>query len=141
MALTWRGEDYYDPLINSKTVKAVSGKTWHIASLSNFSLETFMANLISMTNPSLQILDKTQTGVFSISGFLVKPPVKKIVITNNDINIKLGTVTKFDKENTTLSKRLPVMLCYQIMNYCHFSNLSQIWSNPEASSRCMTYNS
>ena len=77
LALTRRGEDYCDPLINSKTVKAVSGKTWHIAALSNFSLETFMANLISMTNPSLQMLDKTQTGVFSISGFLVKPPVKK----------------------------------------------------------------
>ena len=31
-----------------------------------------MPNLVSLTLPSLQILDKTQGGVFPISGFLVK---------------------------------------------------------------------
>ena len=34
-------------------------------------LETFVSNLLFLTGPSLQILGKTQTGSFPISGFLV----------------------------------------------------------------------
>ena len=45
----------------------------HVAALSNISLETLVPNLMSLTRPSLQILGKTQTGVFLISGFLVNP--------------------------------------------------------------------
>ena len=38
-------------------------------------------NLVSLTLSSLQILGKTQAGVFPISGFLVNPLLKKIDIT------------------------------------------------------------
>ena len=44
-----------------------------LAAFSNISLETSVPNLVSLTCPSLQILGKTQTGVFLISGFLVNP--------------------------------------------------------------------
>ena len=36
-------------------------------------LETFVLNLVSLTCHSLQILVKTQTSLFLISGFLVNP--------------------------------------------------------------------
>ena len=43
------------------------------AAFNNILLETFVPNLLSLTFPSLQILGKTQAGVFPISGFLVNP--------------------------------------------------------------------
>ena len=46
---------------------------WKFAAFSNILLETFLPNLVSLTRPSLQILRKTQTGVFPISRFLVNP--------------------------------------------------------------------
>ena len=64
--------------------------------------------MVSLTHPSLQTLEKTQTEVFPISGFLVKS------LTNNnchnsrpsaDINMILELVTKLDKRNTTTSKK------------------------------------
>ena len=42
-------------------------------SIQNVSLETFVLNVISLTCRKLQILGKTQTEVFPISGFLVNP--------------------------------------------------------------------
>ena len=69
--------------------------------------------------PNLCILDKTQTGVFSILGFLVNPLSTKIVIildvvmnieSSNDIDMKLGPITKLDKRKTTTSKKIDVML-------------------------------
>ena len=69
----------------------------------------FVPNLVFLTHPSLQILGKTQTGVFQISGFLVNPLRKKIAITPepvNVLNIKLGLVTKLGKRNKTRSKKL-----------------------------------
>ena len=57
-------------LNNSETVKDAS---WRFAAFSNFSFETFVPSLLSLTCPNLQILGKTLTGVSSISGFLVNP--------------------------------------------------------------------
>ena len=45
----------------------------NVEAFSNILLETFVPNLVSIILPSLQILGKTQTGVFPISGFLVNP--------------------------------------------------------------------
>ena len=52
-----------------------------------------MPNLISLTCPSHQIFNKTQTGVFPISRFLVNPS-NKYYFNYNNIDIKLGPVTK-----------------------------------------------
>ena len=64
--------------------------------------------LVSLTRPSLQILNKTQAGVFPISGFLFKSLINKNCHssrTSDDIDMKLGPVTKLDKRNTTKSKK------------------------------------
>ena len=63
-----------------------------------------MSNLVSLTCVSLHILDKTQTEVISISGFLIKSLINKNCQnskTNKDINMKLGPLTKLAKTNTT----------------------------------------
>ena len=67
-----------------------------------------MPNLVSLTRPSLQILDEIQTGVFPISGFLVKSLINKNghnSRTSNDIVMKLGPATKLDKRNRATSKK------------------------------------
>ena len=69
----------------------------------------FMPNLVSLTCPSLQILGKTQTGVFPISRFLPNLLLNKIAITpetSDDTHMKLGPVTKVDKRNKTTSKKI-----------------------------------
>ena len=43
------------------------------ATFGNVLLEKFVPNSVFLTRPSLQILGKTQTGVFPIFGFLVNP--------------------------------------------------------------------
>ena len=75
-----------------------------------------MPNLVSPTCPSLQILDKTQTGVFQISGFLVNSLLKnchksRISI---DIDMKFDIVTKRD-EKTKTSKKKTMTSCRKIM--------------------------
>ena len=61
-----------------------------------------MPNLVAITCPSLQILGKTQTGVFpdfwSILKIVIVPEPVMI------IDIKLGPVTKLDKRNKITSK-------------------------------------
>ena len=64
-----------------------------------------MPNLVSITRPSLQILDKTQTGVFPISRFLDNPYKRNNSRTSYDIDIKLGPVIKLDNRNKTTSKK------------------------------------
>ena len=67
-----------------------------------------MPNMVSPTRPSLQILGKTQEGVFSNFRFLVNPLQKKNCHnsrTSDDIDMKLGPVTKLDKRNKTTSKK------------------------------------
>ena len=63
-----------------------------------------MPNLVTLTCPSLQIMDKTQTGVFSISGFLVKSFTKKNYRnyrTSPEIDMKLGPLTCKKYDNVT----------------------------------------
>ena len=77
-----------------------------------------MPHLVSLTCSSLQISDKTQTRVFPISSFLVKFFINKSCresTTSDDIDMKLGPVTKLDKRNTTTSKEFEVTSCRQIM--------------------------
>ena len=68
--LKTKDSSFWFSLTNSETVKAI---TLAFATSINVSLETFMPSLVSLTRPSLQILGKTQTGVFPISGYLVYP--------------------------------------------------------------------
>ena len=83
-------------------------KTWQFAALINFSLETLLANFVSLTHPSLHILDKTQTVLFPTFGFLVNPLQKSChnSRTSTDIDMKVGPVTKLDKSNTATSEKL-----------------------------------
>ena len=46
-----------------------------------FLLKTFVPHLVSLTRSSLQVLNKTQTRVFPISGFLINALETKIVVT------------------------------------------------------------
>ena len=64
-----------------------------------------MPNLVSLTHPSLQILDKTQRGYFQFLDFW-SIPYKCNSRTSNDIDMKLGAVTKLDKRNKMMSKEL-----------------------------------
>ena len=64
----------------------------------------FVSDLVSLTRPSLQTLDKTQTGEFSIFGqFLIKRNCYNSR-TSDVFDMKLGPVTKIDKRNKTTSK-------------------------------------
>ena len=74
-----------------------------------------MPNLVSLTQTSIQILGKTQTEVFLISGF----PVNLVKVNchnsrnSDDINMKFGPVTKLDKRNKTISKKKLTMMPYR----------------------------
>ena len=99
---------------NSETVKAIN----LLFSGINFSLETLKWNLVSQPYSSLQILDETQTGLFSISRFLVKSLMNKNCYnskTSNHIAMKLSPITKLDKRKATTPKTLDddVMLANQ----------------------------
>ena len=89
------GGNFTPPVNNLKTVKAVSLGFC----IGNFSLETFVPNFVSLTRPSLQILDKIQTGefvYFQISGqSLIKENCHNSRI-SHDIGMKLGSVIKLD---------------------------------------------
>ena len=79
------------PFNNSETVKTV---TWVFCKIL---IEAFVPNLTPLTRPSLQVLGKTQTGVFH--------KILSYSRTNHDIDMKLGPITKFDKRNPTMSKK------------------------------------
>ena len=67
-----------------------------------------MPNLVSIICPSLQILGKTQTGVFLISG---QSRIKENCHnsrTSDDIDMKLGPVIKLGKRNKATSKKFDV---------------------------------
>ena len=66
-----------------------------------------MRNMVSLTYSSLQILDKTQTGLFPISGFLAKSLISKSCHNSrisNNIDKKLELVPKIDKKVRQRSK-------------------------------------
>ena len=56
-----------------------------------------MLNLVSLTQPSLQILGKTQTRVFLNSGQSLTRENCHNSRTGDDIDTKLGQVTNIDK--------------------------------------------
>ena len=67
-----------------------------------------MPNLELVAWPSPQIFVKTQTGVFSISVFPVKPLINKNYHnsrTSNGIDFKLGPAIELDKTNSTTTKK------------------------------------
>ena len=71
---------------------------------------------------SLRILSKTQTGIsdFRISGqSLIKGNCHNSR-TSDDIDMKLGPVTKLDKRNKTTSKKS----VGKLWHHCHFSDFS-----------------
>ena len=80
-ALIWLGGNFTLLLVfhyllrNSKICVTLA-----FAAFSNISLERFAPTLVSLTRPSLQILGKTQTELFPISGFLVNSLWKKIAL-------------------------------------------------------------
>ena len=86
-------------------------------------------------------MDRTQTAVFPISGFLVNPFQKNCddSRTSNDIDMKLGPVTKLDKKNMATSKKFDddvllanyvVIVIFQIMAILEQirSRISDAWS-------------
>ena len=60
--------------------------------------------MVSLTCPSLQIFGKTQTGVFLISMISFMKENYHKSRTSDDIDLKLGPVTKIDKRKKTFSK-------------------------------------
>ena len=78
---------------------------WNFTKFSNILLEILVPNLVSLTRPSFQILDKTQVGVFSNSGFLVNPLYCNYSRTSNDIDVKRRPVTKLYKRNKATLKK------------------------------------
>ena len=70
-----------------------------------------MPNLISLTFPGLQKLDKTQRRVFPIFGFLVRSFMNKNFhnsTNTNDIDMKIKIVNKPDIRNMKTSKKLAI---------------------------------
>ena len=71
-----------------------------------------MPSLVSIAFPSVQIMVKTQTRLFPISGFLVNRLRKKNCYnfrTSDDIEMKVGLATKLGKRNKTTSKNFAMM--------------------------------
>ena len=112
----------------------------------NILLEAFVGNLVSLIRPRLQILGKNQTGVFPISGFLVNPLLKENYHkfrTSNDIDMKLGPVTKLDKKNKITSKKIDsdVMLASSdvIVIFHNYDQFGPTWTPDSGRSVCKTY--
>ena len=72
-------------LNNSETVKLINYPVILQHSVTFY--WPFLRNFVSLNRPTLQILGKTQTGVFPISGFLVNHLYKKIVRTPAPVTI------------------------------------------------------
>ena len=99
---------------------------WHLAVFSNILLETFVPNLVFFTQPSLQILGKAQMGVFTISGFMVNPLKKEIVITTEPVMIlalNLEQQLKLTTETKQRRKTLTMTSCRAIMTLLPFFQL------------------
>ena len=93
--------------------------------------------MVFLTRTNLYILGKTQTGVFSISGFLVNSR------TSDDVDMKLGLVTKFDKRNKTTSKKFDgnVMSenCDVIVIFRIFGHFGAVWRLDSGHRVCRSY--
>ena len=113
---------------------------------SNYSLKTPVPNLVSLTCHSPNImLDKIQTKVFSISGFLVKWVINKNSFNSriiNDIEAKLRPLSKLGERNTIPLKDFDND--FMLANYnviIIFSIYSLFRTIQKSDSRCMRYNS
>ena len=77
-----------------------------------------MPNLVTLSYLSLQILRKTQTGIFFdfwISGQSLIKENCHISRTSYDINMKLGPMTNLTRETKWHQKNLTMTLCWQIV--------------------------
>ena len=97
-----------------------------------------MPNLVSLNCTSLQEFGKNQTGVFPISQFLVNH------FSSDDIEIKLGSVTKLDKRNRKTLKKFTMTPCQKTITSLSFFqfmvNLEQSGSRiPDAQSVKLTF--
>ena len=93
-----------------------------------------MANLVFLTCPNLQILSKTQTKLIRISDLQISG--QSLIKGNchnsrtcNDIDMKLGPVTKLDKRNKTALKKIDDDVMQKIVTSLSFfeftANLKQ----------------
>ena len=86
--------------------------TWHKMSVKLWH-KLFIRNTHAIfgvpNHSSLQIFDKTQAGVFSISAQVNKNCQKSR--TSSDIDMKLGLLTELGKRNTATSKKLTIASC------------------------------
>ena len=86
-----------------------------------------MPNLVSLTCSILQILGKTQTGYFRFPDFQIIKVNCQNSRTSDDIDMKLGPVTKPDKRNKTTSKNLTMTSCRKtVMSLSFFGFLSNL---------------
>ena len=79
-----------------------------------------MPNLVSQTFSSPCVLDKIQARVFSISNFLVrflKHRNSDNSRTSNNINLRLGPISKLKKTNTMGSNKILKTIYEQFMTY------------------------
>ena len=119
LTLIWvrEGSNFTPPcwffLNNSETVQGV---TLANAAFSNILLETFMPNLVFLICPSVQILGKTQTGVFPIFEFQNCHNTR----TSDDSDMKLGPVTKLGKRTKQRQKNLTMTSCRKNMTSLPF---------------------
>ena len=111
LTLIWVGSNF-TPAVSFHliTQKQWKGLPWNFAAFSNISLKTSVPNLVPITCPSLQILGKTQAGVFPISRFFGQSHIKVNCYntrTSDDIEMKLGQVTKFTTNLKQSVSRIP----------------------------------
>ena len=92
--------------------------------------ETFVPNIVSLNHPSLQILDKTQTGVFP-DFWSVKSLIKEISHNsrgNDGVDMKRETVIKLDKRNKITSKNNAMPPNFDvIVIFLVFGQFGAIW--------------
>ena len=92
--------------------------------------ETFVPNIVSLNHPSLQILDKTQTGVFP-DFWSVKSLIKEISHNcrgNDGVDMKRETVIKLDKRNKITSKNNAMLPNFDvIVIFLVFGQFGAIW--------------
>ena len=90
---------------------------WNFAAFSNISLN-IRAKFGISTHPTLQILGKTQTGGISDFRISVQFLIKinwHNSRTSDDIDMEVGPITKLDKRNKRISKKMTIMSCRQIV--------------------------
>ena len=118
---------------NSKTVKAV---TLEICSIQWNSVRDIRAKFgIHNLPQSSGIGQNSDGGIsnFRTSGQSFTKENCHNLRTSDDIDMKLGPVTKFDKRNKTTSKNDPDVMSVNFDVIVIFFNLWQIWSNLEQS--------